>query len=161
MVVLTLVLGGCKPKLASQQLTSAQRQLAAELRDVTKTYLESHLGVAGFGGKSFCAYKVMELDQSEERLREFVYAVCQEYYLKNGVVEEGTGLGLPVVLTLRRTGLMYQVVGHQTPGDGGQYSRDVERLFPKQTHREIFEAGPNYTAWKDEVAGEARKYFGK
>jgi len=160
MVVLQLVQSACKYKLASEQLTPAQQQLAADLTDVTKTYLVAHVGMASFGGKAFCAYKVLNIEQRNEELTEYVYTVCMEYYLKSGTLEQGTGLGLPVALVLRREGPGYVVVSHQSAGDGG-YVRAVERIFPKKTHEEILGAGSTYTSWKVEVEDEAKKYFGK
>jgi len=159
-VVVQLIQSACKHKLASEQLTPAQPQLAADLREVTKTYLVAHVGMASFGGKSFCAFKVLDIEQKPGALTEYVYTVCMEYYLKNGNLVQGTGLGLPVALVLRREGPGYVVVSHESAGDAG-YVREVERIFPKKTHEEILGAGATYTSWKVEVENEAKKYFGK
>lgn len=148
-------------KSSSQQLSSREIQLAAELKDVTKNYLVEKFGETGFGGKAFCAYKVLEIEQKGEDINEYVYAVCQEYYDKDGELRKGTGSGLPVALILRKEGEAYKVVTHKVPGDGNRYSRDVEQIFPKRTHEEIFSAGSDYTSWKGEVEAEARKYYGK
>ncbi|HEV7472515.1 MAG TPA: hypothetical protein VGN90_00605 [Pyrinomonadaceae bacterium] len=148
-------------KPASQSLSPEQQQLAAQMKDVTKKYLVEKLGGTGFGGKAFCAYKVLDIEQTGADVNEYVYAVCQEYYDKNGVLTKGTGSGLPVALLLHKQADGYQVVSHRVPGDGSRYSRDVEQIFPKRTHAEIFAAGSDYTSWKEEVESEARKFFGK
>jgi hypothetical protein len=160
-VLLQIVYSSCKHGLESQHLSGEQEQLAANLMVVTKAYLIDQLGETGFGGKSFCAYKVLDLEQKDDALNEYVYVGCQEYYLKDGLRKKGTGSALPVALVLRKEGSTFKVLSHKIPGDGGQYSRDVERIFPKKTHEEIFAASSNYTSWKNEVESDAKEYFGK
>jgi hypothetical protein len=129
MVLAVVRCGWGKDKLASQQLSSQQTQLAGELKDVTKNYLVEKLGETGFGGRSFCADKVLDVQQKGEDINEYVYAACQEYYLKGGELTKGTGLALPVALVIRKEGAGYKVISHQTPGDGARFSSDVERIF--------------------------------
>lgn len=162
--LLFLGLVNCRPGqagVASEQLDQQQRQLATELKDVTKNYLVQQFGETGFGGKSFCAFKLLDIEQKGDDVNEYVYTVCQEYYLKNDELKQGTGSGLPVALQLRKEGASYKVISHKAPGDGARYSRDIEEFFPKKTHAEIFAAGSDYKSWKEEVENEARNYFRK
>jgi hypothetical protein len=161
MVLAVFRCGWGKTNLASQQLSSQQIQLAAELKDITKNDLVEKFGETGFGGRSFCAYKVLDVEQKGEDINEYVYAACQEYYLKGGELTKGTGSALPVALLIRKEGLGYRVISHQTPGDGARFSGDIERIFPKKTHDEIYSAGLNYKSWQGEVESEAKRYFGK
>lgn len=160
-VLAVIQCGWGKSKMASQQLNGNQVQLAAELKDVTKNYLVEKLGETGFGGRPFCAYKVMDIERNGDDINEYVYAGCQEYYLKDGQLTKGTGLSLPVALLVRKQGSGYAVISHRIPGDGAQFSRDVEKIFPKRTHEEIYSAGLNYQAWQVEAEAAAKQYFGK
>src|SRR5438876_11088059 len=80
-------------QLSSEMLTAHQRELAAQLKNVTKDYLVTKIGMSALGGKVFCEYKVLDLEENGENINEYVYTICQEYYLKgNGQLEKGTGI---------------------------------------------------------------------
>jgi hypothetical protein len=161
LILLALIQCHGQSRLASQQLTAQQQQLAADLKNPTKNYLVEKFGQAGFGGKSFCAFKVLDVEQGGQDIHEYVFAACQEFYLKGAELTRGTALGLPVALLLRKESDGYKVISHEAPGDGGQFSRDVERIFPKKTHEEIYSAGLDYKSWQGETEMEAKQYFGK
>lgn len=161
MVFAIVECGWGRGKPPSQGLDSRQLRLAADLKDETKKYLVETFGTTGFGGKSFCAFKVLDIEQQNEDVNEYVYTVCQEYYLTNGNLTKGTGSGLPVALLLKKDGANYKVISHQVPGDGAQFSRDVDRIFPKRTREEIYSAGLNYKSWQAEVESEAKRHFGR
>lgn len=141
-----------------QTLDAEQQKLATELQKVTKDYLVEKIGVTGFGGKVFCAYKVLEIDGAGDDVKEYVYTLCQEYYQSGGELKKGTGLKLPVVLHVRKQGGVYKVLSHEAPRDAG-YKREVERLFPQKTLDEIFSLESGGGKLQEEVDAEAREHF--
>lgn len=149
--------GGADRLTNGQTLDAAQQKLATELQKVTKDYLVEKVGVAGFGGKVFCAYKVLDMEGGDE-VKEYVYTLCEEYYQSGGELKKGTGLKLPVVLHIRKQGGAYTVLSHEAPRDAG-YKREIERLFPQKTHDEIFSLESGGGKLQEEVEAEARDHF--
>src|SRR5262245_53774880 len=78
------------------ELSNGQQRLAAELKDTTNNYLVENIARPGFGGKMFCTHKVLDIDEKDGIVNEYLYAYCQEYYLKTDGIAEGTGMGFPV-----------------------------------------------------------------
>jgi hypothetical protein len=154
-----LACGGVTRPAGVQTSAARQRQLADESRKVTKDYLVTKVGVAGFGGKVFCAYKSLGVEESGDEVKEYVYALCQEYSRSGGGVNKGTGLKLPLVLHLRKQGGSYAVLNHQAPRDAG-YKREIEQLFPREMQDEIFSLESNSASLEAEAEAEARDYFG-
>ena len=115
------------------ELSDGQQRLAAELKDTTNNYLVEIIARPGFGGRMFCTHKVLDIDAKDGIVNEYLYAYCQEYYPKTDGIAKGTGMGFPVALQFKKQIPGYQVVNHQKPRDGGQYSHDVERIFPVRT----------------------------
>jgi Putative amidase domain len=146
---------------ANNKLSPKDQQLAAEMKGPIKTYLEQNVGEIGFEGKTFCAHKVLGIDQSGDQIDAYIYAMCQEYYLKGQDLTKGTGLALPVALLVQRNGTQYRVVSHETPGDGARFSADVERIFPRNIHQQIFSAPMNSRGMEDAIETEAKQYFHK
>ena len=161
-VLIVTSAGGCDRGFrifANDQLTPKEQELAAELKGPTNTYLEQKLGEKGFGGKTFCAHKVFGIDQSGDQIHTYIYAVCQEYYLKGQDLTKGTGLALPAALFVQKNGAQYRVVSHETPGDGARFSADVERLFPPNIRKQIYSAPLNNASIRSEVENQAKQYF--
>jgi hypothetical protein len=143
------------------QLSSKHRQLAAEMKGTIKTYLEQHISETGFGGKPFCEYDVLGIEQNGEQFHTYIYAICQEYYLKGQDLTKGTGLALPIALLMQKDGTQYRVLSHESTRDGAEFSVDVERIFPRNLHKRIFAEPQNNRAILDEIETEAKQYFQK
>jgi hypothetical protein len=160
-----LLLLNCRsqqPQLSSEMLTAHQKELAAQLHDVTTNYVDKTIGVASFGGKPFCAYRILDVEESGDNINEYVFAICQEYYLKdNTKLAKGTGVSLPVALNIGKRDGAFRILGHQEPADGDRYSVDVQRIFPKKTHYEILQA-INYgegARMQSSIETDARNYY--
>ncbi|HEX8706816.1 MAG TPA: hypothetical protein VF723_01025 [Pyrinomonadaceae bacterium] len=120
------------------QLTAEQKILAARLKAISGEYLVRKIAHASFGGNVFCAFKVLDIEERGDQVNEYLYAVCQEYSLRDGRLKEGEGLAMPVALSFRKEAGTYRVVEHRTAGDGSRYASDIKRIFPARTHAEIF-----------------------
>ncbi|MDT4898908.1 MAG: hypothetical protein QOH25_3985 [Acidobacteriota bacterium] len=139
-LILTLItisiLVGCRNYY---ELTDQQKQLANALKDVTQKYVDDNFGKSVFGGKAFCAYQVLDIEAVDggKYINEYLWATCQEYYLKHDKLETGRGIGLPIALFIQLDGT-YKINSQRIPRDGSMYSYDIENIFPKRTHKEIF-----------------------
>jgi len=141
-------------------LTEQQKDLGAKLAGVTKSYLEKKIGLAAFGGKPFCGYRLLDVEDHGSRVTEYVNAICQEFYLKgNGRLEKGTGVALPLALTIARGDDGFEVLSHQEPRDGNEFKPDVEKIFPQRVQPEILSNSQWREAMMQQISADAEKYF--
>lgn len=118
------------------------------------TYLETHVGKTNFGGKMFCAFAYIPEEQSDDAYASSKYwwVECQEYYLVTGELREGTGVSLPVVVTVDSSNK--NIIKLDQPGDAN-YVAEVKRLFPEQIAKKIlhtYRFTPN-------IRSEAEAYY--
>lgn len=60
-------------------MNDKQKELAQSLTGVTDDYLTENIGKTGFGGKTFCTYKTLDIEETKQGVNEYLFAVCQEY----------------------------------------------------------------------------------
>ena len=92
---------------------------------VTK-YLEEKLSITSKGGLTFCSYEI--LGPQEKRHILHLYTLCQEFYLYEGKIYEGSGLSTPIVLTESKEGNF----SYWKPRDGSYFYKDVKEKFPPE-----------------------------
>lgn len=155
-LTLTIVSIGCIYK--HDELSDQQKQLDNSLKNLTQNFLIENISKVGFGGKAFCAYKTLDVDKENSNVSEYVVAVCQEYFLQDGVLKKGTGYSVPVAIYIKYQNGGYSVIDYKVPRDGSMYSYDVEHIFPQKTHEQIFRSGTDRSLL-DEVEKEAQTYF--
>jgi hypothetical protein len=105
--------------------------------DEINDYLKVNIGKTSFGGEAFCAFTPLNNDRGGNGFI-YLWILCQEYYLNQETLSEGTGLSLPVSLQLQDQNGHYIIIDHFTPRDGSYYGPDVKRLFPENTWDLIF-----------------------
>ena len=101
-----------------------------------RAYLVASLGISAYGGEVFCAYEPLDAQQGLEG-RLYLWVLCQEYGVRQGVIQPGSGISLPVVLLVQVQGGSPVFMGHRAPGDGAAYGPDVRMLFPSSTWHQI------------------------
>ena len=102
-----------------------------EIKSETESYLVANIITANFGGKVFCSYKPLGALDIEDEM--YVWALCQEYYLKENVLTEGTGASLPIAIVVKNG----KIIEHKVPRDGSLYSQDIKTIFPKDVQKKI------------------------
>jgi hypothetical protein len=117
---------GCQGEIGTDRTETTINPLYSS--PAIENYLDRRVGSKGFGGTVYCAYDI--LDSEGERF--YLWTVCQEYYLKNGKLEAGTGGSFPVALTVRQDGDKIEVRGYQKPRDGSLYSADLKAIFSQK-----------------------------
>lgn len=118
-VLLVMLLAACTP-------TSPDYLLPVD------RYLVENIGQTSFGGQAFCAYDVLGADLRTDGADVYVWALCGEYYMDNGILTMGTASSLPVALHMQKSGGQYVVTGHEIPLDGVDYGTSIQRIFPPQ-----------------------------
>jgi hypothetical protein len=133
-------------------------------RETVITYLEKNILKPSFGGVIYCNYEFLG-EQHNSGIHYYVWALCQEYYLKGGRISEGSGVSLPAALTLRRENDTYKVINHEIPEDGSFYRGSIERIFPKNIRQnKMFSNDVNYhnqhiRILEDKIKKKAEFYF--
>ena len=106
---------------------------------VMQEFLEQNIGVAGFGGKVFCAYETLTSQENEAGgAEEYLWTLCQEYYKVGQDLMKGTGVSVPVAIFLKRKGDNYQIASFFLPGDGEDYAKGIQGVFPPEIWPLIF-----------------------
>jgi hypothetical protein len=128
-------------------------------------YLARKVGLSSFGGKVFCAYEILDSDQSASNPAIYLWALCEEYYMVGETINKGTGISVPVALYLNKAGDVVEISSHRLPGNGNRYGRDIQAIFPANTWDSIFgKDGKTYNhraqTLESEVKENAVNYYG-
>lgn len=158
-VILLIInmLTGCMRKYERDD--GRQAQMEGQLRNLTQTFLVEKISKIGFGGRAFCAYKTLDITKSDNsNVNEYIFAACQEYYPEDGVLKKGTGCSMPIAIYIENQKGTYKIIDYKLPRNGSMYSYDVEHIFPKKTHEQIFHTGVDSSLW-NEAEQEALDYY--
>lgn len=79
-----------------------------------------------FDGISFIAFERLGEIATSSRVTNYVWLMTQEYYKKDGDVQKGTGVSLPVAIIFDKN----QPIAINAPRDGNMYSQDMIKIFP-------------------------------
>jgi hypothetical protein len=113
------------------KVASTSGMLADELcRDVVVSYLEANVGSAAFDGHVICAFQVLGSAKGAGQQELYLWTLCQEFYLKAGDLQEGSGVSAPIALTVDMHTDGCRPVDHRMPRDGSLYAQDIRDLFP-------------------------------
>lgn len=125
--------------------------------DYIRRYLEMSLESPGFGGKMFCAYELYGKEPKGDKQQIYLWAFCMEYYVKQGLLREGTGVSLPVVLVSIASCHGDLIETHFQPVDGEDYGNSIRTIFPLKYHKSIFAEGDNYNRRVETLQKKARQ----
>ena len=125
--------------------------------DYIQRYLETSLESPGFGGKMFCTYELYGKEAKEDRQQLYLWAFCMEYYVKQGILQEGTGVSVPVVLVSVPSGHGEMIETHFQPVDGEDYGNSIRKIFPPKYHKAIFAEGGDYNRRAQALQRAARE----
>lgn len=159
-----LLTEGCRQEPVAQSVSDIPGYHQDGYSEIVHGYLNRNCGYAGFGGKVFCAYWVLGTEGTGEAIKEYVWTVCEEYYVSDGNIRRGTGVMLPVALTLKEQGDGTRIISHKAPRNGTLYANDVRELFPKAIQRRILGKDVEYMnrlsgILHQEAEREAKAYY--
>jgi len=109
------------------------------LAEAIQTALPERIGTVGFGGHSFCSYALLMPLQTtiEGEIHAYLQVLCVEFYVKDRVLQEGSGTSEPVALTLRRQAETWHVIELRTP-ELGNWGPSIRKIFPPEALPLIF-----------------------
>ena len=163
--IVILLLVGCQ--LEKQDANSITGSGIISQTENIEDYLVTNIGISAFGGKVFCAYEPLNVEQGVEG-KLYLWTLCQEYYLEQESLIPGSGVSLPVALRIREQDGPYEIIDHLVPRNGTHYGPDVRATFPQSTWSQIMPRGEdginqyNYRAnrLEEEAEAKARSYYG-
>lgn len=87
-----------------------------------------------FGGKVFCSSKMFgyETDVKTNIVSVYVYAYCEEYYIKNDKPVLGSGISSPVKLTFKAQKKELVFDSLTVPKDGEEYISSIRSMYPQK-----------------------------
>lgn len=127
--------------------------------------LVENIGQASFDGKVFCSYDVLGTEAWADGMDVYVWALCGEYYLDNGVLTLGTASSLPVAIHMQKAGRVYEVVSCEIPSDGMDYMPSIQRIFTAAAIQKMCHENPdcyNERAQRlqNAIEQKAREFYG-
>jgi len=145
-ILLVLILSGCQ----SHKQESPENILNQPgLKEAIYDYLQSNILSPNFGGKVFCDYELFGTEIKNDRVYIYLWTLCMEYYLEDDGLKEGSGISLPIVLTVLSLGEGYKIIEHKQPADGEGTYPDYKEIFPKKYHKKIFPVAEEYNRRAD------------
>ena len=111
----------------------------SNLADTIQTSLPEFIGTASFGGKSFCSYALVRPPEIgvDETVIVYMLVGCEEFFPKNGLLEQGTSLSEPIAITLEKQSGKWQIVDRQKP-DIRKWDQSIKEIFPQQSWAMVF-----------------------
>lgn len=108
------------------------------------------------GGFDVCA--IENLDPANELFPVYVWAYCGEYILRDGEIKMLSGSSVPVKVDYPNELSFYQMdrFSHEVPGDGSQYAKDIERIFPEKLREKIVNFNVTNIAQRAEALARKR-----
>lgn len=163
--IVLILLVGCQPKEQNNNTVTVFENIL-QVENI-QDYLVRNIGISAFRGKVFCVYEPLDAEQGAEG-KIYLWALCQEYYLKQEVLKIGSGASLPVALQVREENGHYEIIDHTVPQDGAYYRPDVRIIFPRSTWSQIMPQGEEEISQYNDRASEleeetemqARLYYG-
>ena len=121
------------------------------LEENIQDYLQNHIESPSYEGKMFCSYELFGTESKGSRKYIYLWALCMEYYVKNGVLMQGTGVSMPVALISVHSRSGDKIKEHQKPVDGEGYGDSIRKIFPKKYHKAIFAESKEYNRRADSL----------
>lgn len=135
MFIVTFTIG-CQNITSENDSQENQANQTVQVEEV-ENYLVAHLGQVAFGGQVFCAYDILATEQTRDVTIFYLWVLCQEFYQEQQQLKQGTGISLPVALTLENQGGNWQILEHKIPRDGLSYGEEIEAIFPQPIWSQI------------------------
>jgi len=125
--------------------------------DSIEHYLETFILKPEYGGEVFCAYEIYGKELKQRQSFFYLWALCSEYYMKEGVLTMGSAISVPLVLISKDVEYGSAIKEHKMPSNGEKWGEDVRRLFPKKHHKDIFAQGDGFNRRGDELLSITKK----
>lgn len=166
-MVVLVILGGVwfvahkssPPSTEQKNIIATSTNIISDQK-IKEYLLASNFTQTSFDGTSFIAFERLAEVSTSTRVTEYLWLMSQEYYKKDGMLEKGTGVSLPIALYFDHD----QPVAINTPRDGSFYTQDLQKIFPEdiKSKPEIVDFTTHatlVTKLEEDIRSQAEKYF--
>jgi|GEM_PF-1885546 len=159
LIIITLNLTNCSIIQSSKSTKSVKEKIIPKhtLDKIIKENIEPICIPTSFGGKSFCTYKIIDLEKKGNAIRIYVWLLCEEFYVKNNKLTMGTGAEFPSIIIIAKENNNYKFINcsiSRIPSE-----EDSLEIFPKSIRKKaIQESRLNDTLLKEPLK-DAKIYF--
>ena len=84
--------------------------------------------------KNFVAMKNYLINKKDNNIIVYSWILMESYYLDKGEIKEGSASSIPYKITLNDN---FEVIKYEIPRDGGDYSKDMKKLFPYKVYKQM------------------------
>ena len=128
-----------------------------KLKETIHSYLQNNILSRNFGGKVFCDYEFFGSEIKNRKIHIYLWTLCMEYYLEDGVLKKGSGVSMPAALIALPSQQGYKIIEHREPKDGEGYGESIKEIFPKRYHRNIFLEAKEYNRRADNLLKDTER----
>ena len=126
-------------------------------------YVSGNMSEPEGNAANFSAVSIFSSEEFAEN-RYYTYAWVMEsvYSCEDGVLREGSASSYPCRFTLARENGALRVTAAELPGDGGEYTKGIQRLFPGYVREMIGRVQEDGTvaSLSDDLLTQAKASFG-
>lgn len=142
---------------------SSNDSITAIDEQAIEKYLSEEMMNPNYGGEIFATYEILETDKNEDKNEGEIYlwALIEEYYKKGESIEMGSGMSVPVVLSVRlQHDDTLEIISHSLPADGSYYLEDIKEMFPKKIQKKILDYSSNHiTGLMEKMENKVEEYY--
>jgi hypothetical protein len=146
----------------SQSSDSAPVVNMATVDEAVKEYLPVKIIIADPGARVFCSHHIYGFDDdiNSNQISAYVWAYCEEYFLKDERVTMGQGVSYPIKINLKIQNSKLIAVNHEEPVDGSGYGASIEKMFPEDFAKEAIR-GYDIAKFNPSPEEQAKTFYGK
>ncbi|WP_026675295.1 hypothetical protein [Alkalihalobacterium bogoriense] len=127
---------------AGDSATFENKSIPEINEQIVEKYLSEEVMNPNFGGEIFVAYEILESDKNKGEI--YLWALIEEYYKKDEDIETGSGMSVPIVLSVRgHNNDSLEILSHSIPREGS-YPEDIKEMFPKKIQNKILNYSSNH-----------------
>jgi hypothetical protein len=130
-----------------------------------KDYLVMNYGIGVHGGKEFCGYQPLGMENDAKMIKLYLWVGCFEYYPnENGQIKQGTGSIIPVVLYVEWRHSQYRIVDTKDAGLGysnlkNNFPPEIQKLVLIRDNPDAFNKATEKLM--TEIDQQAKNFFGQ
>ncbi len=109
--------------------------------------------------KIFCSHYLYGWKRIENSVEAYIWAYCEEHFVKNGKVEMGEGISEPVKIVFDLKDGKLKFSSYMEPKEGSNYVPSIKEMFPENFAKLAINNQPDPKPLIEEVQKKVKNYF--
>jgi len=131
-----------------------------EIQKAVFTFLPEEIKDNESGGKTFCSSYLYGIEKNTKKseVAAYIYAYCEEYYLKEESVIKASGISSPAKITFRveKNNLTFSSL--ELPKEGSAFESSIRQIFPESYIKDVLK-GVNISDFSPSPKVQAENYY--